>query len=173
MALWVPIIHPCWSGSIPILVEDAAEPSRLRTSRGAIGSGSVIGPGSWRSGAAPRRIRWGCTPSATASVPPGGYSSRKRTGRCARWDCRLHEAYLRDAEQIAQTTTCEMGAPITQFREVHAEIPGQVIEQTAAMARSDDYRRPTRTLGGRSLLLREAYGVVAAILCRPKTRSRG
>jgi hypothetical protein len=24
--LWVPIIHPCWSGSILVLVEDAAEP---------------------------------------------------------------------------------------------------------------------------------------------------
>ena len=24
-ALWVPIIHPCWSGSMPVLVEDAAE----------------------------------------------------------------------------------------------------------------------------------------------------
>ena len=24
--LWVPIIHPCWSGGMPILVEDAAEP---------------------------------------------------------------------------------------------------------------------------------------------------
>src|SRR5690242_19496965 len=31
--LWVPIIHPCWSGGMPILVEDAAEPVRLRTSR--------------------------------------------------------------------------------------------------------------------------------------------
>jgi len=26
MALWVPIIHPCWSGSMPVLVEGAAEP---------------------------------------------------------------------------------------------------------------------------------------------------
>ena len=25
VALWVPIIHPCWSGSMPVLVEDAAE----------------------------------------------------------------------------------------------------------------------------------------------------
>ncbi len=25
-ALWVPIIHPCWSGSMPVLVEGAAEP---------------------------------------------------------------------------------------------------------------------------------------------------
>jgi len=24
--LWVPIIHPCWSGSMPVLVEGAAEP---------------------------------------------------------------------------------------------------------------------------------------------------
>jgi len=24
--LWVPIIHPCWSGGMPVLVEDAAEP---------------------------------------------------------------------------------------------------------------------------------------------------
>ena len=24
-SLWVPIIHPCWSGSMPVLVEDAAE----------------------------------------------------------------------------------------------------------------------------------------------------
>ena len=23
--LWVPIIHPCWSGGMPVLVEDAAE----------------------------------------------------------------------------------------------------------------------------------------------------
>jgi putative transposase len=23
---WVPIIHPCWSGSMPVLVEGAAEP---------------------------------------------------------------------------------------------------------------------------------------------------
>ena len=26
LALWVPINHPCWSGSMPVLVEDAAEP---------------------------------------------------------------------------------------------------------------------------------------------------
>ena len=25
-AVWVPIIHPCWSGSMPVLVEGAAEP---------------------------------------------------------------------------------------------------------------------------------------------------
>ena len=25
-ALWVPIIHPCWSGSMSVLVEGAAEP---------------------------------------------------------------------------------------------------------------------------------------------------
>ena len=25
LALWVPIIHPCWSGSMSILVEGAAE----------------------------------------------------------------------------------------------------------------------------------------------------
>jgi hypothetical protein len=25
LALWVPIIHPCWSGSMPVLVEGAAE----------------------------------------------------------------------------------------------------------------------------------------------------
>ena len=25
-ALWVPIIHPCWSGSMPVLVKGAAEP---------------------------------------------------------------------------------------------------------------------------------------------------
>jgi hypothetical protein len=25
-ALWVPIIHPCWSGGMPILVEGAPEP---------------------------------------------------------------------------------------------------------------------------------------------------
>jgi hypothetical protein len=25
-ALWVPIIQPCWSGSMPVLVEGAAEP---------------------------------------------------------------------------------------------------------------------------------------------------
>ena len=24
--LWVPIIHPCWSGSMPVLVEGPAEP---------------------------------------------------------------------------------------------------------------------------------------------------
>jgi hypothetical protein len=24
--LWVPVIHPCWSGSVPVLVEGAAEP---------------------------------------------------------------------------------------------------------------------------------------------------
>ena len=24
--LWVPIIHPCWSGSMLVFVEDAAEP---------------------------------------------------------------------------------------------------------------------------------------------------
>jgi hypothetical protein len=23
--LWVPIIHPCWSGCMPVLAEDAAE----------------------------------------------------------------------------------------------------------------------------------------------------
>ncbi len=26
VALWVPIIHPCWSGSMSVLVEGAAEP---------------------------------------------------------------------------------------------------------------------------------------------------
>jgi len=25
-AVWVPIIHPCWSGSVPVLVEGATEP---------------------------------------------------------------------------------------------------------------------------------------------------
>ena len=25
-AVWVPIVHPCWSGSMPVLVEGAAEP---------------------------------------------------------------------------------------------------------------------------------------------------
>ena len=25
-ALWVPTIHPCWSGSMPVLVEGATEP---------------------------------------------------------------------------------------------------------------------------------------------------
>ena len=24
--LWVPFIHPCWSGSMPVLVEGATEP---------------------------------------------------------------------------------------------------------------------------------------------------
>ena len=24
--VWVPIIHPCWSGSMPVLVEGASEP---------------------------------------------------------------------------------------------------------------------------------------------------
>ena len=24
--VWVPIIHPCWSGSMPVLVEGATEP---------------------------------------------------------------------------------------------------------------------------------------------------
>ena len=26
MTLWVPIIHPCWSGDMSVLVEGAAEP---------------------------------------------------------------------------------------------------------------------------------------------------
>jgi len=26
LTLWVPIIHPCWSGSMPVLVEGAPEP---------------------------------------------------------------------------------------------------------------------------------------------------
>src|ERR1035441_3376601 len=26
LAVWVPTIHPCWSGSMPVLVEGAAEP---------------------------------------------------------------------------------------------------------------------------------------------------
>ena len=26
--LWVPVIHPCWSGGMPVLVEGAAEPVR-------------------------------------------------------------------------------------------------------------------------------------------------
>jgi hypothetical protein len=59
VAVWVPIIHPYWSGSMPILAEGAAEPvppadievhDLLRI---------VIGPGSGRRGAAARRVRWG------------------------------------------------------------------------------------------------------------------
>jgi hypothetical protein len=26
LTLWVPIIHPCWSGSMPVLVEGATDP---------------------------------------------------------------------------------------------------------------------------------------------------
>jgi aldehyde dehydrogenase (NAD+) len=98
--------------------------------------------------------------AARAAFP--GWARTPVEDRCAALD-RLHTAYVHAAEELAQTITCELGAPITMSRNVHTEIPGQVIEQTAAMARAYDYRRATHTLGGQSLLLREAYGVVAAI----------
>jgi uncharacterized membrane protein len=57
--LWVPIIDLCWSGGMLVLVEGSAEPVRLRTSRRASRSGSVIGSGSGRRGAASARVRRG------------------------------------------------------------------------------------------------------------------
>jgi hypothetical protein len=58
-ALWVPVIHPCWSGCMSVFVEGAAEPASsadievrnlLRVSH-RFGSG--------RRSAAARRVRWG------------------------------------------------------------------------------------------------------------------
>jgi aldehyde dehydrogenase (NAD+) len=78
--------------------------------------------------------------------------------RCDYLD-RFRQAYDEHAEEIAQTITTEMGAPISVSREVHTAVPGDVISDTSQLAR--DYPYESRL--GQSLLLREPYGVVGAI----------
>ncbi|MBV9836490.1 MAG: aldehyde dehydrogenase family protein [Solirubrobacterales bacterium] len=78
--------------------------------------------------------------------------------RCAYLD-RLGEQYAAQSEKLARTITAEMGAPITQCRQVHTGIPGEVIGQTARLAREYEYT----TRMGESLIVREAYGVLGAI----------
>ena len=58
-ALWVPINHPCWSGSMSVLVEGTAESVSSADVEVRDPPGSVIGSGSGRRGAAARRVRWG------------------------------------------------------------------------------------------------------------------
>jgi aldehyde dehydrogenase (NAD+) len=78
--------------------------------------------------------------------------------RCAYLE-RFQTSYLARAEEIAQTVTTEMGAPISVSRKVHTAIPGDVVSDTVAVARDYDYE----TRLGDSLIRREAYGVIGAI----------
>jgi aldehyde dehydrogenase (NAD+) len=78
--------------------------------------------------------------------------------RCAYLD-RLHAAYVAIADDLAAVVSSEMGAPISQARQVHTQIPGDVIADTAAIARTYPYS--VREDG--SLIEREPYGVIGAI----------
>src|SRR5450631_2043645 len=72
---------------------------------------------------------------------------------------RLHSAYVARADEIAALITSEMGAPITQSKKVHTAIPGDVIKDTATLARRYAY---SEELDG-SLFVREPYGIVGAV----------
>ncbi|MCC6293453.1 MAG: aldehyde dehydrogenase family protein [Bryobacterales bacterium] len=86
---------------------------------------------------------WGATPPA---------------GRAA-WLDKLAEALQTRAGAIAEVIAGEVGSPITMARNVQAGLPIAVTSSYAKLAREASFEREL----GNSLLLREAYGVVAAI----------
>ena len=86
---------------------------------------------------------WGATPPA---------------GRAA-WLDKLAEALNSRAGEIAGVIAGEVGSPITMARNVQAGLPVAVTSSYAKLAREASFEREL----GNSLLLREAYGVVAAI----------
>ena len=87
-----------------------------------------------------------------------GWAALPLAERCGYLD-RLHALYLSRSEEVAHAITAEMGAPITLSRKVHTGISGDVIADSARVAREFPH---SERLNG-SLIEREAYGVVGAI----------
>ncbi|MCA4135380.1 aldehyde dehydrogenase [Arthrobacter sp. M4] len=77
---------------------------------------------------------------------------------------RWRELILEHKEELAQLITDEMGAPITQSREIQVANPVNIIDAYVAIAREYPFRSVRRSTNGQALVMREPVGVVAAVV---------
>ena len=88
----------------------------------------------------------------------GPWSSTKLADRLAILD-RAYAVFQERTEALAKVITRELGAPIRDTRRLHAKGAGELLRLTSEMARAYPFEREEEG----SLIVREPYGVVAAI----------
>lgn len=94
--------------------------------------------------------------AARAAFP--GWAATAPADRAARLAA-LHRALAERSEQLADTITAELGAPLTYARKVHAAVPVTVAESYVSLAAEHAFEERI----GNSLVLHEPIGVVGAI----------
>ena len=100
----------------------------------------------------------GAAVASARSALEGDWGATPPNERAA-WLDKLAEALKARAGEIAEVIAGEVGSPITMAQNVQAGLPIAVTSSYAKLAREVPFEHEA----GNSLLLREAYGVVAAI----------
>ncbi|WP_415853696.1 aldehyde dehydrogenase [Sinomonas sp. G460-2] len=101
--------------------------------------------------------------AATLALNEGPWPTMTLEDRIAilqRW----RELIVEHSEELAQLITDEMGAPITQSREIQVANPVLIVDAYVQTAREYPFRSVRRSSNGQALVMRDPVGVVAAVV---------
>ena len=101
--------------------------------------------------------------AARAALQSGPWPAMSLDERIALLE-RLRDLLVKNAEELAQVTTAEMGCPITQSRTLQVVNPVKILEAYVETGRNYPFEELRHSSNGDALVLRQPVGVVAGVV---------